>query len=41
MATEFETKVFAGWTVGERNVVVSDIVEKMDFIFSQKEAGGN
>ena len=41
MAPEFETKVFASWTMGERNMVVSDIVKEMDFVFSQKEAGGN
>lgn len=41
MAAEFETKILTRRTVGKWDVVVGDVVEKMDFILVEEEGGGN
>ena len=33
MALQVQPRLLASWTVGERNMVISDIVKEMDFFF--------
>lgn len=39
MAAEFETQVLAGGTMGERDVVVSNIIEEVDLFFLEEQGG--
>ena len=39
MTAEFEADVVSGGTMGERDVVVGDVVEEVDFVFLKEEPG--
>jgi hypothetical protein len=41
VATQFEPEVFASGTMRERDVIVCDVVEKVNVLFRQKEGGGD
>lgn len=39
MTTEVNSRLLARWAVGERHVVIRDIVEEVDFFLLQEQAG--
>jgi len=41
MATEFKAKILTRRAVGEWDVVVRNVVEKVDFIFGKEQSGGD
>ncbi len=41
MAAEFQPEIFAGRAMSEGNVVVGNVVEEVEFVFLEEEAGGN
>lgn len=41
MALEVQSSLLAGRTVGERNVVVSNIIEEVDLLLLEKKSGSD
>ena len=41
MTLQLHPLVITCWTMRERDVVIGDVVEEMDLVFLEKQAGGN
>jgi hypothetical protein len=41
VALQIQSLFLAGWAVGEWNVIVGDIFEKVNFVFIEKKTGSN
>ncbi len=41
VATQFESEVFTRGTVRKRDVIVGNVVEKVNLLFSQEKSGGD